>query len=274
MQGFFIHVSNGSWPVTGTLAMNNSVRITDLTHPFSKSKGTNQVPFLRLNVSFSDDTTSIDPLLIYYDYKASDEFDKQLDALKLFNTDLNVPNIYALTPSSEKLSISALPLITTDSTKVPVGLKLNRSGNIIFRIQDIDESLKRMRVYLTDVLTGTEQDLLPDYEYNVHLTNGEYNNRFFINLSAISTDIQDNSQNNEPFSVYFSEGILKTEINILNGEDGTITISNLLGQTLFNEKVYETGYHEFNPRLKYGIYIVSFRSGISISSIKMLIPNR
>ena len=37
MQGFFIHVTDGSYPVTGTLSMNNSVRITDLTHAFLKS---------------------------------------------------------------------------------------------------------------------------------------------------------------------------------------------------------------------------------------------
>ena len=37
MQGFFVHVSDGAYPVTGTLAMNNSVRITDKTQYFAKS---------------------------------------------------------------------------------------------------------------------------------------------------------------------------------------------------------------------------------------------
>ncbi len=37
MQGFFVHVSDGTYPVTGTLALDNSVRITDLTHSFIKS---------------------------------------------------------------------------------------------------------------------------------------------------------------------------------------------------------------------------------------------
>src|SRR5450759_5790523 len=41
MQGFFIHVSDGAWPITGTLALNNSVRITDMTHSFIKSDGIN-----------------------------------------------------------------------------------------------------------------------------------------------------------------------------------------------------------------------------------------
>ena len=38
MQGFFVHVTNGPpWPVTGTLSLNNNVRVTDLTHAFAKS---------------------------------------------------------------------------------------------------------------------------------------------------------------------------------------------------------------------------------------------
>ena len=48
MQGFFIHVSDGSYPVTGTLGLNNSVRITDLTHPFLKSEKQAQFPLIRL----------------------------------------------------------------------------------------------------------------------------------------------------------------------------------------------------------------------------------
>ncbi len=56
MQGFFIHVTDGAWPVTGTLALNNSVRITNLTHSFTKSlKACISVPLLRLTSGFSDD---------------------------------------------------------------------------------------------------------------------------------------------------------------------------------------------------------------------------
>ena len=44
-----------------------------------------------------------------------------------------------------KLSISALPILTDDSCKVPLGLKLNRTGTgtIIIQDPDIDESSYR-----------------------------------------------------------------------------------------------------------------------------------
>ena len=59
MQGFFVHVTNGAFPVTGTLAMDNSVRITDMTHSFIKSDGKGTIPLLRLIAGYSDDKTSL-----------------------------------------------------------------------------------------------------------------------------------------------------------------------------------------------------------------------
>ena len=90
MQGFFVHVSNGAFPVTGTLGLNNSVRITDLTHPFTKKKGIDSsIPLSQTYCQLIQMIhASADPAVIYFDEKATSEFDNQLDALKLMNTDL------------------------------------------------------------------------------------------------------------------------------------------------------------------------------------------
>ena len=95
MQGFFVHVSDGVFPVTGTLALNNSVRITNLNHPFAKS-ASYPVPMLRLRAGFDGDPASTDPAIIYFDENSTDGFDSQLDALKLLNTDFSVANLYTI----------------------------------------------------------------------------------------------------------------------------------------------------------------------------------
>jgi hypothetical protein len=276
MQGFFVHVSNGTFPVTGILSMTNSVRITDVTHPFTK-KGLNTVQLLRLAVKFSDDTASVDPLVVYFNETAMPEFDGQLDALKLMNTDLNVPNLYSVTPDGIKLSISALPLITDDFCSVPLGLKLNREGNgtIIFRILNIDESLSGMRIYLTDTVAGIEQDLLPDKAYSVSLEKGEYLNRFFLNLSVSPTDVKpDIRELDDLFSIYSSHGVLKADIKKLDGNEGRLVIYNLTGQVLFIKEIFDTGYFEFNPGIKDGIYITSYTTGTKRSSKKISIQSQ
>ncbi len=274
MQGFFVHVTDGTWPVTGTLATDNSIRVTDLSHSYTKSANSSALPYLRMSAKFSDDAGSVDPLVIYFDQKASSGFDSRLDALKLLNTDLKVPNLYAIAPDGSKLSISALPEMAGDSATIPLGLKLNRTGSVVFKIQDIDNSLRGKRIYLTDIVAGTEQDLLPDKEYIVSLSAGEYINRFYLNMKEITTDIPDDPLNPDLFSIYSANGIIIAIIGRLEGESGTITVYNLAGQTLFVEKIFEAGYHEFYTRLKNGIYIVNYTSGKFRSTKKLFIQNR
>jgi hypothetical protein len=274
MQGFFIHVTDGPpWPVTGTLEMNNNVRVTDQTQPFTKSGIKSPISFLKFSSAFSDDTASFDPAVIYFDEKATTEFDSQLDALKLMNTDLKVPNLYAVTPAGAKLSISAMPDIVSTTDSVPLGLKLNRDGYIIFRIRNIEGTFSSMSISLYDKIAGIEQDLLPDKEYKISLPTGEYLNRFFLNLSNVATKVPDNNFYPELFSIYCSHGILKAEIDILSGKEGILKITNLTGQTIYLSKVYERGYHEFNPGVKDGIYIVTYITGNKRSSKKLFIQN-
>jgi hypothetical protein len=273
MQGFFVHVTDGEWPVTGTLAMNNNVRIIDLTQPLTKSDIDSR-PLIRLTAEFSDDTVSVDPAVIYFDEKATDKFDGQLDALKLMNTDLMVPNFYTVGSDGAKLSINALPIISDTLCKVPLGLKINRDGEIIFKIDTLEGNLADMEIYISDIAAMVEQDLLHDKDYRVSLTTGQYENRFFLNFRNSGTGIIDYTGGSDLFSIYSSNGILKLEIYSLSGADGTLMICDLTGQILLINKYYEPGYYEFNPGLKNGIYIVSLLSGTKRSSEKIFILNR
>ncbi len=112
MQGFFVHVLDGPPAITGTLALNNSVRVTDSAHPFAKSSqsAASPQPYIRVVAGYSDDPLSYDPLCIYFDVKATYNFDGQYDAYKLFNTDISVTNYYSFGNDGSKLSIDAMPL--------------------------------------------------------------------------------------------------------------------------------------------------------------------
>ena len=274
MQGFFIHVSDGSYPVTGTLGMDNNVRITDFTHPFFKSLQVNKPPVLRLTAGFADDANSSDPLVIYFDENATLAFNKQLEALKLLNTDYSVANLYAINQDGIKLSVDALPVIADDSTAIPLGLKINRAGEVAFRISDLDPALTDRKIILTDLVAGKYQDLVPDAVYIVNLGTGEYNNRFILNITSIATRTTDYDENSDIFSVYCSHGILRTTITIINGNEGIISLHNLTGQVMFTRKVYDKGYYEFSPGVKDGVYIITYLSGTERISKKLYIHNR
>jgi hypothetical protein len=274
MQAFFVHVTDGSFPVTGTLGLTNSVRITDLNHSFVKSSEHVQKPLIRITAKFSDDPLSSDPLVIYFDEKASSGFDSYLDALKLMNTDYFVPNFYSIGTDRKKLSINALPPNPDSICVIPLGLKTNTNAFVIFRIKDLDYELLINRIYITDKSTGIEQDLLNDKEYRVFLNAGEYTDRFLLNFRAATTDIGNVEQDEDIFSVYNSGGVLKAFINTEKTGKGTLSITNLSGQILSVRKIYESGNIDIYPDVKDGIYIVSFKSGKFRSSKKVIIHNK
>jgi hypothetical protein len=275
MQGFFVHVSDGSYPVSGSLTMTNADRLTDLTQPFAAKMGSEQeASLLRLEIIFTDDLNSADPMVIYIDEKGTNGFDNRIDALKLLNTDLKVPNLYAMSPDGAKLSINAIPPLVYDLRVIPLGLKLNRAGTVSFRIRDIEESIASKRIYITDNVTGIEKDLLAGGEYTVTLDKAEYNSRFFLNLSNLPTGFREPVAKTELFSVYSAGPVVRAEIYNLQGDEGTLTIFNLSGQALFITKINNPGYHEFNPGLRDGIYIVNYTTGVFRGSKKLVIQDR
>ena len=274
MQGFFVHVSDLAYPVTGTLAMDNNVRITDLTHPFAKSKGTVPYFLIRLTATFTSNPSSPDPTVIYFNNKANAGFDSNLDALKLLNTDLNVPNVYSILPDGTKLSIDALPEYTENKLTIPLGLITYINGEIIFRIRDIENIPPGMSIYLQDATAGKTQDILPGNEYKIYLNKGVYSSRFSLKFLKNSTMIPDINPATEYFSAWSAKGIVKVNIGYLEGKEGDISLFALTGNKVFTKNVYEEGYLEFYPQVKTGIYIVSFRSGNIMETKKIFIHSK
>ena len=272
MQGFFVHVKDDANPVTGVLSMNNNVRVTNQSQSFIK--GDKGRSLLRFTASFSNNLGSPDYSVVYFDPKATSEFDGQLDALKLLNTDMGVPNVYSVTPEGTTISIKALPYAIDTSYIVPLGLIIYQAGDVIFRICAIEGTFSEMRTSLFDKVTGKVQDLLNNQEYKISLNAGEFKNRFFLNMSNVITENPDSFPGPDLFNIYYSQGILHAEINNIQGAYGTLMICNLLGQTLFIQRLYEEGYHEFSTNLKDGIYIAVFISGTKRSSKKIFIPNQ
>ena len=278
MQGFFVHVSDLSYPVTGTLAMNNNVRVPDFTHPFIGKKSynpTSSIPIIRLTARYNDDASSLDPMVIYFDEKGSADFDSQIDALKLLNTDLNKPNLSTVCSDGTLLSINAMPPITGDLYTIPLGLKLNRTGTqtAIIKISDIDESLKGYNIYISDLTAGTQQDLLPPNEFSVTLAKGEYNNRFFLNFTNLTTSIPETEVKTDFISIYSYQGKIRATIQNIQGNSGMLSVYNFSGQEVFTAKIYDTGYREYDPGLKDGIYFVTYTSGSFRSTKKLYIKN-
>jgi hypothetical protein len=274
MQGFFIHVSDGTYPVTGTFGMTNEVRITDREQPFIKSGSKGSKPFLRLEAGYSDDPLSFDPLVIYFDIKATGNFDGQYDALKLYNTDYSVTNFYSFGGDGSRLSINALPFTDEELLTVRLGIRTERDGEVIFRIRDIEGDFFYREISISDLVAGTEQDLLNGNTYKVTLPAGHYQERFYLNLANTPTAIPDPADQADEVLFYTYHGILKAKINLPWFRNGMLTIFNLSGQMLYKYPISSPGEYEFTPPLRAGLYIVSFTTETRKISKKLFFQGR
>ncbi len=269
MQGFFVHVTDGSFPVTGSLGMSNNIRTNDL-NPAFKAAFVDPRTILRFAATFETKNATEDAAVIYFDEQANRSFDKDKDALKMLNTDLLVPNIYTLSTDPKQLSINGMPFPADSITKIPLGITTLSDGWINFSAKEISQLDADVHIYLVDSEKGTTQDLKQHPEYRFYLKKGEYNARFSIvfshsDLSALPSDT------GKMFTLSRSSNLLMVNVNLPFNTKGNLIVTNMLGQVILQKAVYEMETVEVNPYGGSSVFVVTMISGKRKESEKILI---
>ncbi|MCX6266898.1 MAG: T9SS type A sorting domain-containing protein, partial [Bacteroidetes bacterium] len=272
MQGFFMHVSDGSYPVAATLIFTNDVRVNNLSPLFHKDVKAEIRPLLRISARLGMEGSKGDPLVIYFDEKATSFFEPKRDALKLMNTDILEPNLWAVSQDSEKLSICGLPMMFDSAVVVPLGIKINQTGTVIFKCLDINRMPLNMFVYFCDGKTGIKQNLLLHPEYVANFEDGDHENRFYLIISKY--DLRYQPARDKVFHVYSFLNRLFIYMNVPAGEMADLYIHNMLGQPVLHQQLLENGYQEMDLKVNTGIYIVTLRSANEVYTKKVYISNQ
>jgi hypothetical protein len=277
MQGFFVHVSNGSYPVSGLLAVNNTARNLNLTTVFfGYTVPQAPSPFIRLSAGFFDEGSAGDPAAFYFKAGADGAFDKSLDALKLMNTHAGVPNLFAIATDTARLSIYALPDTFDSVETVPLGLVTAQDGYISFKATDIENMPAGLYVYLSDTKTGVKQDLLTAPPYRLYLASGEYKNRFFLNFSTKEPTggVSSGTLPNSALQAYGAGGALFVNGNLNPGEKGEVRVFDMRGQLVLRGEISGSTYQPFYSNFATGIYLVSLATAEGTQTKKVLIGTR
>jgi hypothetical protein len=272
MQGFLVHVSDGVYPVTGTLGTDNSVRVSDRTQYFAKSgsaRNRDSSPLIRLNLMYTDDTASSDPMVIYMNDRSKHGFDRDLDARKLFNTDFNVPNLYIRLPGFDNLSINAIPAVEELPVRLPLGIKTNRIGEVSFRLSAMDSYYDNHHIDLYDSLAGIHHRLVKGSDYSVLLEAGEHHDRFFLELENQSVGFSEYPESDERFTVWSSNGLIRISLHDLDGKRGMLSLYGIDGRLHFRKEIAAMGEYEFEPPGTAGIYVVQYVSRRMVRTVKM-----
>ena len=213
-QGFFVSVTDGQ--TTGTFNMNNSVR-THTATPFFKDEVANIV---RLEVSGNGYT---DETAIRFLNAATNDFDADWDAHKLFGTVNEAPAIYCT--DNGMMAINSLP----ETNTVPVGVKAGVTGEFTINATETSEFAN---VILEDLLTGVFTDLkTASYTFSYDM---EFDNRFILHFTpmGVGEDIADQ------INIYSTQK--DVFVNVPANTSGEIVIYNVMGQEITRAGINST----------------------------------
>ncbi|MBC9930578.1 hypothetical protein [Chitinophaga qingshengii] len=270
MQGFFVHVTNGTFPVTGAITINNNARVNALSPVFHRVS--QLTPVLRMGAAFADDGAPYDPLVVYFDADGTPAFEKQLDAIKLMNTDPAIPNVYTLATDSSRLAIGAWSDVWDTALVIPVGIRIARAGWITFNTVSRERIPDDQPIYLRDAVTGQYTALTAGAKYRLYLEAGSYHQRFAIVFRKEGSDVMTSGA--PVFSAYCTAGGLYAYFDKVPGEKCYISVTNIAGQTYGQKEFTGNGRHFLGSRYSNGIYIVSFQVNGKVVARKVFIGNR
>lgn len=187
IQGFFVHVTNGSYPVSGTLGATTAVmtdRVAPVFHRSGLTMNRAVRQLLRIGANYQGSKIT-DALVAYTDQRASMKFNKELDAVKLMNSSAAYPEIYLLNEKHEKLVIKAVSDFAA-AGDIPLGLVMSRDGEVKLSLIGDDRLPPYLHVFLNDQLTGKSHDLQAQNGLVFSLKKGVYDQRFSLSCRTVS----------------------------------------------------------------------------------------
>jgi len=255
-QSFFVRVSSDGY---GTLKMNNSVRVHNNV-AFMKNEQTT-TPTIHLKVEnnkYSDD------IAICFLNEATDLFDKNFDAYKMFSSNDSVPQLFTQIDSKNLLSINTLKMPNDFSNySIPIGFKTGFAGNFTISLNEISD-IPSEQIFLEDLVAGTIIDLkLNNYTFYSIATNDI--SRFKL-LFAIPTKVE--MFNSQSIQVYASGNTMYA--NIPQNKISQLTIYDMLGRQVFT-KITKDVNNVFDLLSLHGNYIVKIVTAKETISKKIFI---
>ncbi len=276
MQGFFVHVTTpaniADFPVEGILSFTNSVRVNTINPNFHKKPVSNDIPLVRLYAGFEGVSSLADPLVVTLNSDAYKSFNRSMDAIKLMNTDPEVPSFYILTDTTVKYAIKALPLPIDTVTIIPLGITLMKAGQVSFKELTSERPAPGLFVYLADQQRNTLTELNPGITYTTFIDKGVWNNRFVLifSLKALSAGYNHGNE----LDAWFSYGILHVYSGYAGDEGAVLQLTDMLGRVLYLEKLKGFGYHELDINVPQGIYLASLHSSYAFIKRKLYISGK
>lgn len=253
----------------GSLTIKNQAKCFNTAAYFRE--GNPEYEILRIKAiqpPFDNETT------ICINPEASPVFEGQFDALKIFHSNISIPQIFTLSEDNKELAINSQN-ISDKASGIPLGLKAGHDGKCTLSF-DLSGISGQMNVYLEDKTTGSFIDLKssPVNVFDVMMSDDPM--RFVIHFGKIQslTGIDDYTRNNEANSFYCYA--LNGRIYVYSSQEynnAILKIFDVTGREIYasilNGKGITPVIHDFKP----GIYLISLVCNGNILTNKVIVHN-
>ncbi len=274
-QGFFVKVredlGNPASDKTGTLGIPESSRTTG-TQAFWKKEQVRletKLDAIRITVNKGDKK---DETLVRFIPEASNSFDSDYDAFKLFPSDwFKMPQIYSVLPNNIA-SINTLPGYY-DEMIIPIGFQTPEGGAFMINIPEFD--LKETTdIYFEDMYENKIIDIKNGLAYNFSSDSGEFTDRFRLLFSLSSTDIDEvDEENTVQIYSYGYNLYLKSQKE--DAVVGKVRIYNMYGSLVKTVNNTQEGLASIQAEnLPAGVYIVKLTGKYGVYTSKVYLSGR
>lgn len=225
-QGFFV-VANGGGAALG---FSNPARVTQSTQFFKTND--QDISLIRMEISNAGHDR-VDETVIRIDEQATAEFDGDFDALKMRSPNEYHVDIFTLNKLKE-YSINAMPLLE-EGNVIPVGIEVGMEGTYTINATALQNLPFGTSVIFVDKERSYRQDLRVNPTYTVSLEQGEYMDRFYLNLNVGEEEV---IAGENDYYVYSQNGDVVVQWQEALASDGEVTIFDAIGKQIANTKVY------------------------------------
>ncbi|MBN2213879.1 MAG: hypothetical protein JW723_06520 [Bacteroidales bacterium] len=214
-----------------------------------------------------------DETLINFIPQASQDFDSEYDAHKLFSTVLNVPQVYSKS-GTKLLAINSLPSDEA-SIIVPLSFKSGANGEYVLDFTDyvfsnvenlyIEDS--RISNQLTAVYSKSNL-LLPYYSFNYNTSDSP--DRFALHFDIYPTGAKA-MQDDFPLDIYSVGQTIYISLDYSGNNNPEYFIYNILGSLVAAGKLDPQSLNDIRVNKSYEYYIVKITAGNRVVTRKVFI---
>jgi len=259
MQGFMVHANTGD---SKTVTFPNSARTHSGQDVFYKDAPlTTNILDLKVEGNGKSDYARI----CFYE-QATENFDGDFDAYKIFSYSASTSELYSKTSNNTSLAINTLPLAIMNGGSVPVSFKVGTPGNFTLSAEKLGSFAPNTYITLEDKITGTFRKLNDNPEYAFLASSQDIVDRFVLHFKDV-TSVSELSKP-ETINAWYNNGILniKTEQGTTN-----VDIFNVQGQILLNYQLHGSGLQTLTVNFPAGVYFARLINDGKMQTVKIIV---